>query len=107
MGQQTLDGTDLTTLRSRYLTLINEQLPAAARRHPSWPIRQDHCFARVVLDTVFQDEWYNHVDGRPAYNHLTADELQAAITVAEDMLEHGVMLVTALNERSLRWRDKQ
>jgi hypothetical protein len=106
MGQQTLDARDITDLRERYRALVDEQLPAAAQLAGTWPIHQDHCFARVVLDTIFRDEWYDHVDGRPAYEHLRDDELEAAIRVAEQMLERGAALVAALNEQSLRWRDE-
>ena len=105
MGQQTLDGTDITDRRERYRTLVEDRLPAAAREAGDWPIREDHCFARVVLDAVFEDEWYQHVDGRPAYEHLSAEELDAAIDLAERLLERGAPLVDALNDRSLQWRD--
>jgi hypothetical protein len=103
--QRTLDGTDITGRRERYRTLVDERLPEAARRAGTWPIAEDHCFARVVLDNVFEDEWYEHVDGRPAYEHLSADELAAAIDLAERLLERGAPLVEELNERSLRWRE--
>jgi hypothetical protein len=105
VGQHTLDGTDVGARRERYRTLVDERLPEAARRAGDWPIREDHCFARVVLDNVFEDEWYEHVDGRPAYEHLSADELAAAIDLAERLLERGAPFVEALNDRSLRWRE--
>lgn len=106
MGQRTLDGTDIADLRGRYRTLVHERLPAAAREAGTWPIRHDHCFARVVLDNVFQDEWYDHVDGEPAYEHLSADELADAIDIAERLAERGAPLVEDLHERSMRWRDE-
>jgi hypothetical protein len=107
VGQQTLEGTDITDRRERYRTLVDERLPAAARQAGTWPVRHDHCFARVVLDNVFQDEWYDHVDGRPAYEHLSANELETAIGLAERMVGRGAPLVEELNERSLRWRKNQ
>lgn len=106
MGQQTLDGTDITDRRERYRTLVDDRLPEAAARAGTWPIAEDHCFARVVLDNVFEDEWYDHVDGRPAHAHLSADELAAAIDLAEELLDRGAPLVAELNDRSLRWRDE-
>jgi hypothetical protein len=106
MGQQTIGGADLTARREQYRTLVGERLPAAAGQAGDWPIHQDHCFARVVLDNVFQGVWYDHVDGRPAYEHLSADDLDAAIDIAERLLRSGAPLVTELNERSLRWRDE-
>ncbi len=107
VGQQTLDGTDITDRRERYRELVGERLPKTAQQAGTWPIDEDHCFARVVLDNVFEDEWYDHVGGRPVYKHLSPDELTAAISLAERLLEQGAPLVRELNERSLRWRDEQ
>lgn len=105
MGQRTLTGTDLSALRAEYDRKVHHALPARAREAGDWPIRADHCFARVVLDSVFGDVWYDHVDGRPAYEHLTADELRAAIDVADRMLDGGRPVVAELNANSLRRRD--
>ena len=103
MGQRTLDGDDISELRAAYVRRVTEELPRAARRE-GWPIRDDHCFARVVLDNVFGDAWYGHVDGRPAYRHLSPAELAAAVALADRMLEAGRPAVEALNRDSLRWR---
>ena len=105
MGQRTLTGADLSALRAEYDRKVHHALPARAREAGDWPIRADHCFARVVLDSVFDDVWYDHVDGRPAYEHLTADELRAAIDVADRMLDGGRPVVAELNANSLRRRD--
>lgn len=105
VGQQTLDGTNITELRERYRTLVSERLPMAAQQAGTWPISHDHCFARVVLDNVFEDRWDNHLNGRPADEHLSTDELKAAIDIAEQLCERGGPLVETLHERSLRWRD--
>lgn len=104
MGQETLDGVDLSRLRAEYDRKIRDSLPAQARSSEDWPIRADHCFARVVLDNLFQDVWYDHVDGRPAYKHLSQDELQRAIDIADKMLAGGKPVVTALDGNSLQWR---
>ena len=104
MRQQTLDGVDLTDLRQQYRTLVHEQLPSTAEERTDWPVERDHCFARIVLDNLYEDEWYDHVDGRPAYKHLSGEELKIAIRTAETLLEQGKPLVEALNIRSLRWR---
>lgn len=105
MGQRTLTGADLSALRAEYDRKVHHALPARAREAGDWPIRADHCFARVVLDSVFGDVWYDHVDGRPAYEHLTADELRAAVDVADRMLDGGRPVVAELNANSLRRRD--
>ena len=104
MGQETLDGTDITTLRETYHHKVMEELPRAARDADGWPIHLDHCFGRVVLDNLFEDEWYDHVDGRPAYEALSEAELRAAIDIADRMLADGRPAVAELNENSLRWR---
>ena len=106
MGQETLSGEDLSQLRAEYDRKVNEKLPAKAQSSDGWPIHLDHCFGRVVLDNLFEDEWYSHVEGRPAYKHLSREELQQAIEIADQMLIQGRPAVTELNQNSLRWRDK-
>jgi len=105
MGQQTLGGDDITLLRDRYLQRVTEALPEAAAEAGDWPIHQDHCFARVVLDTLFQRVWYDHIDGTPAYEQLSIEELREATEIADRMLEDGKPTVEALNRQSLEWRD--
>lgn len=102
MGQETLNGVDLTPLRETYLRKVTETLPAQASQ--DWPISEDHCFSRVVLDNVFRDAWYDHVNGRPAYKNLSESELERAIAIADQMLEDGRSAVVERNENSLRWR---
>ena len=104
MGQQTLSGADISTLREEYLQKVTEELPAKAQTNDGWPITDDHCFARVVLDTLFEDEWSHHINRSPAYKQLSEDQLRAAITIADRMLTEGRPAVEELNERSLRWR---
>jgi hypothetical protein len=106
MGQQTLNGDNLSKRRVEYNRKVNQELPEQAQNSDGWPIHFDHCFGRVILDNLFEDEWYNHVDGRPAYNHLSQNELQEAIEIADRMLEEGRPTVEELNRNSLRWRDK-
>jgi hypothetical protein len=105
VGQRTLDGDDVTRLRMAYSRRVNDWLPAAARCAGDWPIQTDHCFARVVLDTVFEDAWYDHVDGRPAVGHLSPTELSRAVAVADRLLRDGRPAVVEANDQSLRWRD--
>lgn len=107
MGQRTLDGANLTELRATYERRVFEQLPRRAREAGDWPIDEDHCFARVVLDALFEDVWYDHVDGRPAVDHLSAEQLRDAIAIAERLLAEGRPAVTALNDDSLAWRDER
>ena len=106
MGQETLSGEELSELRAEYGRKVNRELPEKAQSGDGWPIHLDHCFGRVVLDNLFGDEWYSHVDGRPAYRNLTRDELQEAIEIADRMIQGGKPVVEELNENSLRWREE-
>lgn len=105
MTQTTLDGTDLSELRSEYDQKVHHRLPELAQNGDGWPIHLDHCFGRVVLDTLFQDEWYDHVNGRPAYKHLSEQELTDAIDIADQIIDDGAQMAAELNDRSLQWRD--
>lgn len=97
---------DRYDLQQRYLDLMRVELPAAARTH-GWPIRDDHCFMRVVLDALFEGCWYDHLDRRlRAYKQLDDEQLRAAVALAERMLDEGEPLVTKLNAQSLAWRGK-
>ncbi|OYR54847.1 hypothetical protein DJ71_27135 [Halorubrum sp. E3] len=104
MGQRTLGGADLSALRERYRRVVETELPQEARSQGSWPIEDDHCFARVVLDNLYQDRWDAHIEKRPAYKQLSPSELRDAIRIAEQLLETGAPLVDELNQRSLEWR---
>lgn len=105
MGQETLNGVDISELRAAYDRKVGEELPARAT--DDWPIRADHCFARVVLDNVFGGPWYDHVTGRPAYERLSVAELEAAIDIADEMLVEGQPAVETYNQKSLGWRDER
>jgi len=105
MGQRSLGGDDLSELRRRYRELVTTELPRAARTRGDWPVREDHCFARIVLDDVFDDVWYDHVAGRPAYEHLPASRLREAVGTAERLLDEGKPFVEELNRQSLAWRE--
>ena len=45
-------------LLTEFKTMINQTLPATYQS----PVRFNHCFARIILDWLFQDVWYNHLD---------------------------------------------
>lgn len=96
-----------TQLENRYLDLTRVVLPSLGRtRH--WPITEDHCFRRVVLDHVFADCWYNHLDRRlRAYRSLNDTQLAQAVAVAERMALADVDTVRQMNEQSLTWRERQ
>lgn len=100
----------ITDLQNRYLALIDKTLPELAKNtHRHWPISEDHCFARVVLDNICQDVWYNKISA-PAYQHMSQQQLNEAITLCEN-IQNGRVDLHLLNRRSLDWRkaenDKQ
>lgn len=89
----------------RYLHLTKTVLPERARAPDTrWPVVNDHCFQRIVLDHVAGGVWYDYIN-RPAYKHLTPDQAKAAANLAQDIL-NGDADLHALNRQSLIWRGK-
>ncbi|MEL7099326.1 MAG: hypothetical protein AAGM84_10905 [Pseudomonadota bacterium] len=78
-------------------------MPDMARAR-GWPVVNDHCFQRIVLDHVAGGVWYDHI-ARPAYKHLTEDQAARAVALSEDIIAARADLA-ALNRQSLRWRGK-
>lgn len=89
-------------LRARWLRLTRTELPEAARGRPEWPIRLDHCFGRVILDAVCGLPW-REVLAAPAWRNLDAEQLRAAVALAEAVLA-GSADLDELNSRSLMLR---
>ncbi|WP_245731550.1 hypothetical protein [Loktanella fryxellensis] len=88
-------------LIARYRHLKQVTLPSLAEVR-RWPVRHDHCFQRIVLDTICGGVWYDRI-ARPAYRHLTAAEACSAIALCEAIIADHVDLAE-LNTRSLIWR---
>ena len=89
-----------------YMYLTKEILPSLARSNGQhWPVREDHCFQRIVLDTICGGVWYEHLD-RPAYKNLTHDQAQRAVDLCQEIAEDHVDL-RQLNNQSLIWRGKR
>ena len=92
-------------LVSQYMILTKEIMPYLAQiSHRHWPVRNDHCFQRIVLDADCGGVWYNHLL-RPAYKNLTHDLAANAINLCNDIISGDTDLV-ALNRQSLKWRGK-
>ena len=83
---------------------MGERLPAAAAAHPEWPIRLDHCFARVLLDSVCGRPW-REVLRPPAWRNMDPERLSAAVALAQRIAD-GREDLAALNRRSLAMRGK-
>ena len=92
-------------LVSRYMVLTKEIMPhLALTSHAHWPVRNDHCFQRIVLDAVCGGVWYDHLP-RPAYKNLTHDQATNAVNLCNDIILGNSDLVV-LNRQSLKWRGK-
>jgi hypothetical protein len=90
---------------SRYMTLTKEVMPALGRTsHRQWPVRNDHCFQRIVLDEVCGGTWYDHI-ARPAYKHLTPDQALQAVALSDRIISGEADLIQ-LNRHSRIWRGK-
>jgi hypothetical protein len=93
-------------LVSTYMHLTKQVLPLMARSdQTNWPVREDHCFQRIVLDTICGGVWYEHLS-RPAYKHLTEDQAQRAVALCRAIIDNDVDL-KQLNHQSLVWRKKR
>ena len=90
----------------RYIELTKEVMPKMAREKVfQWPVQNDHCFQRIVLDSICNGSWYAHL-GRPAYKNLSGDQALKAVKLCEDIISGNADL-HALNRQSLIWRGKK
>lgn len=90
---------------AQYLHLTRTVMPTLAqtsKRH--WPVRNDHCFQRIVLDTICGGVWYDHI-ARPAYKHLSPAQATLAVQLCEQIIADAADL-KVLNQQSLAWRGK-
>ncbi|GAA0665163.1 hypothetical protein FHT00_000965 [Sphingomonas insulae] len=93
---------DRAALEAEWLDLTRRVLPALAGAR-QWPIRADHCFQRVLLDTAVGDVWYDVVTKRPAYRFIATDFLAQAVDLGRS-LAAGRGDLDGLNRQSLDWR---
>ena len=89
-----------------YVHLTKNVMPSLAlTAERNWPVREDHCFQRIVLDTICGGVWYEHLE-RPAYRNLTIEQAQRAVRLCRDIIE-GSADLWQLNRQSLIWRRKK
>lgn len=91
-------------LETEWLHLTRAALPALAEQR-GWPVANDHCFQRILLDNACGRRWYDAIPRRPAYTHAADETLAAAVALARATL-NGTADLHALNRRSLAWRGK-
>ena len=91
------------SLVARYLHLTRSVMPGLARTSKChWPVRNDHCFQRIVLDTICGGIWYDHI-ARPAYQHMSATQAMRAVQLCDQIIAGNTDL-NVLNRQSLTWR---
>lgn len=91
---------DVIKLIQNFKHLINHQLPSAYTQ----PVRFNHCFNRIILDWLYKDCWYNHLDkDKTALSQLDEHQLHAAIKRMHEWLHDKQTLVDD-NNASLQYR---
>ncbi len=89
-----------SSLPHRYKQLLNEILPASFTK----PVRYNHCFNRIILDWLFQDVWYQHLNcSKTAISQLDTIQLQQMVGRMEQWLLDPDLLFED-NQKSLTWR---
>ena len=70
--------------------LINHNLPFTYTK----PVRFNHCFNRIILDWLFNDCWYNHLDkNKTAINQLSNQQLNKSIIRMKEWLNNQQLLI--------------
>jgi sirohydrochlorin ferrochelatase len=88
---------------TQYLHLTRNILPQLAQQPSNkWPVQEDHCFQRIILDNICNGVWYASIK-QPAYLHMTDAQAEHAMQLCWDICAEKVNL-TELNQRSLVWR---
>lgn len=88
----------------RYLEATNTTLPLLAKQN-NWPVTENHCIQRLVLDYVCLDDWRKHIRS-PAYKNLTSSQLERALFIIDKLLTGNKSYVDLLQYASLKWRGK-
>jgi len=104
MQHDLFDRADDERVRQHWRHLVNRRLPAAAATR-DWPVRYNHCFARILLDVALGEPWRNIVKP-PAWQNTPIADLRAAIVLGEQVLA-GNLDLHALNTRSLALRGRR
>ena len=57
-----------------YMKFAKKVMPSMATdKQLNWPVKYDHFFQRIVLDTICNGCWYDHLK-RPACKHLSKNQ---------------------------------
>ena len=96
---------DRRDLEQTWLQITRVTLPGLSASR-GWPVREDHCFQRILLDAVCGGVWYDQVNGRPAYRRIDGERLAAAVALGERVAA-GEEDLRGLNAQSLAWRRRE
>lgn len=96
---------DRETLETEWLHLTRVTMPGIAAER-AWPVRNDHCFQRILLDNAVGGVWYDHIPARPAYRHADDALLARAVALGKACVD-GSEGLDRLNQRSLAWRKQK
>lgn len=89
------------TLKDQLTYYVEFVFPQIAVKY-NWPIRFDHCFRRVLYDTLCQDKWDKHI-ASPAINNMTPTQLQDCVTICRSIVWKPETMIE-LNNLSLGYR---
>lgn len=92
-------------LEHRFLHLTRISLPSCAK-FEGWPVTDEDCFERILLDNAFGGVWTDHVAHQPGYDQIPDDVLASVVARGEHLLKDGNDIF-AMNDASLRWRAEQ
>lgn len=84
----------------QYRNLINVILPSAYQS----PVKFNHCFNRIILDWLFKDCWYYHLNkNKTAISQLSNKQLELSVIRMNEWLSDQNLLI-ADNLASLQYR---
>lgn len=83
--------------------LTERALPRMATRK-DWPLTYSYAYKRILYDAVLGGAWHKYI-AKPAYRHLTTEQMQMAVDLAKRIIQEGLPLVEELLRRSNNWRE--
>jgi hypothetical protein len=94
-------GLNLMSPKDELTYYVEFVFPSLAVKY-KWPIRFNHCFRRVVYDTLCQDRWDKHI-AKPAIDNMTPIQLVDCLTICKSIVRKPETL-PELNQLSLGYR---
>ncbi len=80
--------------------LFNQKLPSTYNK----PVHFNHCFNRIILDWLFKDCWYNHLDkNKTALSQLSEQQINKPILRMKKWLNNQQHLIND-NNASIAYR---